>query len=221
MQEKISNKFRLFLVLLVFLTIFGLFLKIDKSAVESFFSQISFFYASVLFIFLYIIGTFFIWYLKDPLKVIGAFLFGAYFSTLFIYIAEIVNACIFFRLSKILGKDFVEKKISGKFKNIYEKLGNLDTVSVALLRAIPLVPYRVLDLSFGLTSFSLRRYLVIVILASLPRIFIIQFILSGVSTFSQDAIMKYFLENINVLRFYFLYFFLSFVVIFKIRGKVK
>ena len=89
-------RFIVFLIALTILLVLGNFFAIDQAKIDSFFKTIPLGFSSLAFIIFYIIGTFFLWYLKDPLKLIGAVIFGAYISTILIYIAEIVNAFIFF-----------------------------------------------------------------------------------------------------------------------------
>jgi uncharacterized membrane protein YdjX (TVP38/TMEM64 family) len=211
----------LLVVLAILLISLGQFFSVGQDEVSNFFKQFSLPWASVLFILFYIGGTFFLWYLKDPLKIIGALLFGPYLSTFFIYLAEIVNAYIFFMISKFGGETFLEKKLKGKPKKIYEKIGNLNLSWIFLIRAIPLIPYRVLDLSFGLSKLSFRKYLVVVLLASLPRIFWIQFILASMRGFSLQKAAGYFLENQLIFLVSIIYFVFTLIVAFVLHRKIK
>ncbi|MFO8052362.1 MAG: VTT domain-containing protein [Candidatus Omnitrophota bacterium] len=219
--NKPTIRFLLLVALIILLISLGQFFSIGQKEVSSFFQQFCLPWASVLFIFLYIVGTFFIWYLKDPLKIIGALLFGAYLSTFFIYLAEIVNAYIFFKISKSGGEAFLEKKLKGKSKKVYEKIGNLNLGWIFLVRAVPLIPYRVLDLGFGLTKLSFRKYLLVVLLASLPRIFWIQFILASMKGFSFQKAAGYFLENKLIFLVSIIYFIFTLIVAFILRRKMK
>jgi uncharacterized membrane protein YdjX (TVP38/TMEM64 family) len=90
-----------------------------------------------------------------------------------------------------------------------------------LIRVIPLVPFRILDLIFGLTKLPFRKYFFVVILASLPRIFWLQFILAGVKELSINKIIFYFMENRIIFIFSLIYFIFSGIVVFKIRKKLK
>ncbi|MFC1704080.1 TVP38/TMEM64 family protein, partial [Candidatus Omnitrophota bacterium] len=145
-----------------------------------------------IFVLLYVAGSFFIWVIKDPLKVVGAFLFGVYVSTFLIWIAEMINAVILFNLSRRLGRNFVESKLQGGFANLDKKIGHSGFWGVFALRAIILIPYRVLDLVAGLTSMSFRQYFLAVAFGSPLRIFIIQFVLGVISVnFFQEPALFY------------------------------
>ena len=219
--DKSNIRFFIFTGLLIVLVLGGGAFNVDSSKINSFLEKLPFIYSCIVFIFLYVVGTFFVWYLKDPLKIIGAIAFGAYISTGLIYISEIINACIFFNLSNILGKDFVERKLKGRFKFLYEKLENMNLGWVFILRAAPLIPYRILDLSFGLSKFSFRKYILAATLASLPRIFLVQFVLASIKGFSVPKIFEYFQNNTAVLMGVFLYSVIALWAAFKIMKKLK
>ncbi|MBW1744342.1 MAG: VTT domain-containing protein, partial [Deltaproteobacteria bacterium] len=120
-----------------------------------------------------------------------------------------------------LGKDYVEKTLRGKFKRFYERIDEINLGWIFLLRAVPLIPYRVLDISFGLSKLPLKKYILIVILASLPRIFWVQFVLAGMKGFSMNAAVAYFNEN-NVVFFLSLaYFVITLIVAFRIKRKFQ
>ncbi len=221
MSIKVNIRFLIFIGLILLFIFGGKLFAVDAEKIDTFLKKIPLLYSALAFVLLYVIGTFFIWYLKDPLKIVGAVIFGAYISTLLIYIAEIINAYIFFNISSILGRDFVDKHLRGKFKNFYEKVGQMSMGWVFLMRLVPLIPYRILDLSFGLSKFSFRKYLLIILLASPPRIFWIQFILAAVREFSVQKMMVYFLENRIIYFWSLLYCIFAIVIAFRLKKKLK
>jgi len=218
-MNSLKIRFSVFVVLIVVSIILSQYFSIDQDKINKFLEGTPIIYASFIFVILYVVGTFLIWYLKDPLKVVGAVLFGAYLSTVLIYVAEIINAYIFFNISHLLGQEFVEKNLRGRFKKFYERLENVNLGWIFMLRVVPLIPYRVLDLSFGLSKVRFRKYLIAILLASLPRIFWIQFILASVRGFSIDAMMSYFMENNTIFLFSLIYFILTAIVAFKIKDR--
>jgi uncharacterized membrane protein YdjX (TVP38/TMEM64 family) len=214
-------RFAILLILILALILLGRFISIDKDAIDHFLKRVPFAYSSVAFVFLYVGGTFFIWYLKDPLKIVGAIIFGAYWSTLFIYIAEIINAYLFFNISNRLGRDYLETSLRGRFRGIYDRIGEMNIGWIFLLRAVPLIPYRVLDLSFGLSKLSFKTYVLAVILASLPRIFWIQFVLTAMRGFSVQGAIQYFSDNMIIFSLSLVYLAISLIVLFRIRTKFQ
>ncbi|MCK9615060.1 MAG: VTT domain-containing protein [Candidatus Omnitrophica bacterium] len=227
MEEK--NKFKKILAkaiavfcLIGVIVILGHFFSGNLEKINTFLKKTPLIYSSLVFIMLYVLANFVVfWDVKDLLKPVAAVIFGAYLSTLFIYIAEIINAFLFFNISKILGRDFVEKILKGKFKNFYENLENISFSWIFMLRLLPLIPYRVLDAGFGLSKVSFRKYLAAVILASPPRIFWIQFIMASVGGFSFEKIMQYYQKNSLITFLVLIYFIISIVIAFKWKNKFK
>ncbi len=178
-------------------------------------------WSGLIFVFLYVAVTFFAWFSKDLFKLLGAVVFGAYLSSLFIWIAEIFNATILFHLSYFLGRDFVERSLPGKLKNFDQKLASAGFGGIFLLRIVPLVPFRFLDMAAGLTRVRFRQYLLAVIFGSPLRIFWVQYIITGVGkAFFKDprVLIEYFTVN---KFFYFLsliYVIVAIVVAFKMKN---
>lgn len=210
--------FILFIVVLVFLT--GQW-HIDSQKIDTFLKQIPWGYACVFFFLLYVASSFIVWDLKDILKIIGAIFFGAYVSAALIYIAEVVNAVILFNVSSVFGKAFVEKTVKGRFKNFYEKLKDVSFGWLFLLRLAPLVAYRVLDISFGLTKISFRKYMFVVVAGSLPRIVWIQFILSAVKGISMEKLVDYFLQHPGIFLWSFLYLVFAVVAVIMLKNRFR
>ncbi|MDD5194944.1 MAG: VTT domain-containing protein [Candidatus Omnitrophica bacterium] len=216
------KRFLAFIGIFAVLILLGKFFSFDTAKMNEFFKRIPIIYSCLAFIALYIIANFFIfWDIKDVLKIIGAVIFGAFLSTGLIFVAEIINALVFFNISNILGKEFLEKSLQGKFKGLYEKLGNLSFTWIVLLRLVPLIPYRILDVSFGLSGVRLKKYMLAVILASPPRIFFIQFPLAAVGEFSVGKIAAYFQSHPLILWSLFCYCIISFFFAVGLRRRLR
>lgn len=179
-------------------------------------------YSSIIFVTLYILANF-VFYadVKDFLKPIAAVMFGAYISTLLIYIAEIINAFIFFNLSRFFGMRFVERVLRGKFHKFYEKISDINFGWIFLLRFVPLIPFRILDVSFGLSRVSFKKYIWAVLLGSPLRIFWIQFILAAIGGFSMEKMLVYYRENTLVSVFTLVYFGIAVLIAIRIKRKLK
>ncbi len=169
----------------------GRFVQFDPEAYRAWIARFPPAYAGAVFIALYVGLTFFAWFAKDLLKIVGALSFGAYLSTLYIWIAELFNAAVLFHLSRALGRDFVGKRLGWDYAVWQEALAGRGLWTLFVLRAVPLVPYRLLDLFCGLTSIRFRDYFIIVFLGSPLRIFWIQLILAGVgqAVFSDPTVV--------------------------------
>ncbi|MDD5166093.1 MAG: VTT domain-containing protein [Candidatus Omnitrophica bacterium] len=227
MTIKINRNTVYFLFLiasLFFLWYWGRLVHFDTGAIEASLKKLPIFYAGIIFVVLYVVVTFFVWLSKDAFKFIAAVLFGAYMSTLFVYLAEIINAVILFGLSRHLGRGFVEKHLQAKYNNLDKKLGSINFFWLFLFRVVPLFPFRFLDLACGLTRISFKRYFLAVILGSPLRIFWVQYVLSGVgkSIFHNPyALSEYLLQNKPLFIFSFAYLILAILVAFKVKRKEK
>lgn len=213
-------KFLLLIILLIFIWYLGRFFKIDIEALGNALKKFPVFYSSLVYIILYVIITFLVIFSKDIFYILGAVLFGPALSAFLIYIAETINAFILFHLARILGRAYVEKRLQEKYKKLDETLGKISFFWLFLLRSVPLIPYRFLDLGAGLTKINFKKYLLAVILASPLKLFWIQYILSGVgkNIFKDPyALVEYFLSNKNLFLFSLVYIVVVITVAIKIN----
>lgn len=220
--KKYKHEFRflIFIIIIFLLWYLGRYFPVDTKNVEQYLKKFPVFYAGIIFIILYVIVTFFIWLSKDVFRFVAAVFFGAYISTLFIWIAETVNAFVLFHLARYLGRGFIENSLGKDSKNLDERLAKTNFFWLFLFRAAPLIPFRFLDLACGLTKISFKKYLLAVILGSLPRIFWVQFVLAGVgkSIFNNPyALTEYLMQNKTLFVFSFLYLLLVFLAVWKIK----
>lgn len=214
-----------FIILIVFLLLIwylGRFFRIDTEAIQKSVKGFPLIFGGILYILLYVIVTFFIFFSKDAFWLTAAVLFGAVYSTLFICIAEAINTVILFHLSRCLGRTYVEKKLTKKYRELDEMLGEVSLFWLFIFRVAPLIPYRFLDLAIGLTRIRFRRYFAAVILGTPLKMFWIQYILTNVgkNIFSNpSALVEYFLNNKTLFMFSFIYIILVIAVVLKLKFK--
>ncbi len=176
-------KFFLLIVLLFVCWLIGRYIPFDIEFYKQFLAQYPLALSGLIFVVAYVIMTFFVWFSKDLFRLAAAILFGAYWSTLFVWIAEMINLVILFHISRNLGREFVEQKF--KLKPVVTADDGHYFWRVFALRIVPIIAFKFLDLGFGLTKISFRKYFISLI-ASPLRIFWVQFILAGVG----DALFK-------------------------------
>ena len=214
------NKFLVFIIAIVLLWYLGRASHIDAQGIENYFKRFPVVYSGILYIALYVVVTFFIWLSKDVFRFAAAIVFGAYWSTLFIWIAETINAVILFYCARYLGRSFVEKSLKGSSKNLDQNLAKINFFWLFLFRATPLIPFRFLDLASGLTSIVFSRYMWAVVFGSPLRIFWVQYILSGVGKgiFRDPAALSGYLnQNPTVFVFSLIYILIVFLVVLKLK----
>jgi len=213
-------KFLILVIILILVWYLGGLLPLDTQRLEDSLKSLPILYSGLFYIIFYVIITFFIFFSKDLFYILGVVLFGAYLSALFIFIAEVINAFVLFHFAKLLGRAYVEKSFKKKYSHLDERLGGINFFWLFLLRATPLVPYRFLDLSAGLSKINFKKYLSAVILGSPLKLFWIQYILSGVGKGvlkDPAALVEYFLRNKVLFVFSLIYL----VVVVFIIGKLN
>ncbi len=221
-RNKHEIGFLVLIIALILMCYLGRYFHIDTSVLQRSLGRFPLLFRCALYIVLYVIVTFFIFFSKDVFWLMGAVLFGPALSALFICISEVINAGILFYLARHLGRAYVEKSLTEKYKKLDERLGKINFFWLFIFRVAPLIPYRFLDLAAGLTRIHFRRYLAAVIFGTPLKMFWIQYILFGVgeSMFKNPyALVDYFLANKTLLVFSFMYFILVILVVLKIRLK--
>lgn len=220
--KKNISRLSVFILSVALILLLGRFYHLDAERIEKFLKGFPLYYSGIVFIIFYCFFTFFIWLSKDVFRLIGALLFGAYLSTLFIWVAEIINCLILFHLARYLGRSFVERSLKTKQNNLDERLSRLNFLWILLFRAAPLVPFRFLDLAAGLTGISFAKYLLAAVLGSPLRIFWLQYILSSVGKgiYNNPYALAEFLSADKTLFFWSLmYLILVIIVAFKMKSR--
>ncbi len=213
-------RFLIFIGAIILFLGLGKFFHLDDQAIQQALKGFPLVWAGIIFIAAYVLVTFFFWFSKDVFRISAAFLFGAYLSTLFVFIAEALNAIILFSLARALGKDFVESKLGKRSSGLYQRLSRLNYFWLLGFRSAPFIPLRFLDLSAGLTAMGLARYMSVVMLATPLRIFWVQFILAGVGKsvyFQPEAVTNYLFANKGVFVLTLVYLILIILVAFKLK----
>ncbi|MCM8797778.1 MAG: VTT domain-containing protein [Candidatus Omnitrophica bacterium] len=194
----------------------------DTAGLERLLAKLPLYYSGILYIVLYVVVTFFIFFSKDVFWIIGALLFKPFLATVFICIAETINAFILFYLARYLGRGYVSRQVSKKYKTIDRKIGKISLFWLFIFRAAPLIPYRFMDLAAGLTRIRFRKYLIAVIVGSPIKMFWIEYVLYGVGANiikNPQAIVGYFASNKILLSFSLVYVLLVILVIMKLKKK--
>jgi len=209
-------KFILFLIIFSACWYLGRIFKVDIAFYQDFLSEFPLFLSGLIFVVLYVGTTTFIWFgPKDVLRISSAILFGAVVSTVFVWIGEMINAVVMFHLSRILGREYVQQRFRVKSQELDQMKDDSSLLGLIAWRINPLIPFRLMDLGFGLTQVSFRKYFIAIIAISFFRILWLQFILAGIGAnlFNDfSAMLNYFLDNQHVVQYSTLYFLAVIVV---------
>ena len=153
----------------------------DIQKIRFYLHQHPFWLSSAVFILMYVGITSLLWVgTMDIFRISGAIIFGPYWGTLFIWIAEILNAAILFHIARGLGQEFVLQKLGIKTDDLKYSKHKGGFWGALILRMNPLVPFRLMDLGFGLSKIEFKKYLWAVIFGSPLRILGSQFVLASV-----------------------------------------
>lgn len=110
-----------------------------------------------------------------PLTLLSGSLFGKFFGTVIALIGNTLGATSAFLLARYVLRDYVTNTILQKYPKIrsYDtKLINKGFSTVVALRLIPLFPFNALNFLFGVTSVSLRHYVLGSFLGMIPGTFV-------------------------------------------------
>jgi len=215
-------KFVVFIGIIALLWLIGKTLPLDKDTIKNSLTRFPLVLSCAIFVFSYVFVTFFIWFSKDIFRFVSAILYGPYISTLLVFVSEAINAFILFNMARYLGRDFVEEFLKKSGGNLDKKLSGTTFPWLLTLRAVPLIPFRFLDIFAGLTDMPFRRYFWAVALGSPIRIFWLQYALAiaGDTVFKDSRKFSEFVLN-NKFLFYsnLIYLVLVIIVFFKIRKR--
>lgn len=217
-------KFVLFILILVIFIILGNRYQINPEYIQDKLYRFPGLVMAAIFIAAYVLVTFFIWFSKDVFRLVAAFIFGAGLSTLLVWVAETINACLLFYFSRFMGGQFIQESISKeRLLNWQQRMErHSGFFSLLLLRAVPLVPFRFFDLFMGLSGISFRKFAVIVILGSPLRIFWLQYILAAIGRNifqGPAALINYLLEEKLLFMVSLVYLILALFLGYKLGGR--
>ena len=196
-------RFLLLIGFLIGLWFLGQTLNIDLDHVHAWLAQYPLWLSGLLYIIIYVGVTTLLWFgTIDFFRITGALLFGPYVSAALVYIAEICNASILFMVSRKLGREFVVQKFKLKSQDLQYAKSNTGFRWALALRMNLLVPYRFMDIGFGLTKVFFTKYFLAIVLGSPARILLVQLFIAGIGDvlFKKNVTPQ---ELFNVLSSYF------------------
>ena len=121
---KTSAKPTIFFLAVILIVAAGLYFLPPQEDLRRILKSIPFWLSAPVFVLLYVAANFVVIDIKDAFKLVGAIVFGAWVSAFLIYIAELINAVIFFNLSRRMGQAFVQRMLKNGTV-FYDKLSGL------------------------------------------------------------------------------------------------
>ena len=223
-RDSATAKFLILLGLALVFLLAGKFFHVEKASVQELLRGFPAAVSGAAFVILYVTVTFFVRLgPKDIFRIAAALVYGPYLSTLFVFAGEMINVAILFSLSRRLGRGYVESRLKGNMQKVDEALTQSGDWAIFLMRLTPIVPFRFLDLGFGLTRISLRKYFALSALGSPLRIFFLQFLLClGFDTVADPRkFTDYLLDNPTVFQIGLAYLILSALTLVLLKKKAR
>lgn len=145
---------------------------VSPEPLKAFFESIrGFWWAPVVYILFYAVGTLFA-FPGLLLTVLGGVTFGTAKGTLYVILGSNLGASLAFGLARWLGRDFVARHVKGPMDRVDRQLRNQGFLRVLQLRLIPLVPFNMLNYACGLSGVRYLHYLFASLIGMLPGIFV-------------------------------------------------
>ncbi|MEH6453519.1 MAG: VTT domain-containing protein, partial [Psychromonas sp.] len=128
----------------------------------------NFYLSSITYFVLYIIAT----AISIPgaaiFTLLGAALFGFWWSLLLVSFASTIGATLAFLFSRYLLRNWVQSKFGSKLKTINEGVDRDGDLYLLTLRLIPIFPFFLINLLMGLTTMTAKRYYLFSQIGMLP-----------------------------------------------------
>ena len=135
-------------------------------------------WAPIIYIAIYTIATILVMP-STALNLTGGAIFGPWLGTLWTSIGAIVAAIVAFIFARTSGREFVARKLAGKWQAMDAEIQQGGLFYMFAIRLLPIIPYGLVNFAAGLTSIRFRDYLLGTILGTVPGI--LPFVLLGSS----------------------------------------
>jgi uncharacterized membrane protein YdjX (TVP38/TMEM64 family) len=108
-----------------------------------------------------------------PMMAIAGIFFGFWEGFVYSSVAGLISALFMFVLARILGKAFVDRYLESRkslelIEKYDEKMARHGTLTVMILRIMPIMPFNVLNLIIGISKVSFKDYIVGTIIGLVP-----------------------------------------------------
>jgi uncharacterized membrane protein YdjX (TVP38/TMEM64 family) len=146
---------------------FGLVKKYIKSLGE---------FAVIAFIIIFVLRTFLLIFPYSVMVIFGGSVFGWRWGFLFSMIAVFLSATMAYFISKYLGKEFVQKLLRGKLKQLDSKVEEHGFKIILFMRLSTVFPYDILNYAAGLTKIKYRDFILGTLLGMTLETFSLNFL---------------------------------------------
>ena len=113
-------------------------------------------YTVIAFILIFLLRTFLVIFPYSVMVIFGGSIFGWRWGFLYSMIAVFLSASMAYLMSKYLGKEFVQKLLHGKLKQLDSKVEEHGFKIILFMRLSTVFPYDILNYAAGLTKLRYR-----------------------------------------------------------------
>jgi uncharacterized membrane protein YdjX (TVP38/TMEM64 family) len=104
-------------------------------------------------------------------------------------VAALVAAVISFAFTRTIGRDYMSKKLAGRWEAIDAEMRQGGLFYMFAIRLLPIIPYGIVNFAAGLTSIRFRDYLIGTSLGTIPGILPFVMMGSGLQALSSGNIL--------------------------------
>ncbi len=186
---KLKTSLVILIILCIIATALGIVLLggIDETQIQAWLEAAGI-WAPIIYIILYTVGTLLI-LPSTPLNLSGGAIFGLWEGTLWTTIAAVVAAIVSFTFTRTIGREFVARKLAGKWEAIDGEMRQGGLFYMFAIRLLPLIPYGIVNFAAGLTSIRFRDYIIGTLLGTVPGILPFVMMGSGLQSLKQGDIL--------------------------------
>ena len=116
------------------------------------------------------------------LSVTAGLAFGKGVGFFAIMAGALLGTTATFFISRNLGREFVERRLKGRFKSLDEKLEKRGFATVLFFRVIPIIPFEVLNYAAGLSKIKFREYFLATAIGFVPGVVVAVFFGDSLAT---------------------------------------
>lgn len=107
--------------------------------------------------------------------------FGGMKGVLISLVAAMISSALGYKLGTLMGPDHL-RRFSKVTESVLDKISHLSVISVAIIRNIPLAPFPVVNLVFGISNVSLATFMLGTFIGLLPGKLTLAFLGDSIST---------------------------------------
>lgn len=134
--------------------------------------------APLVYIILYTIATLLL-LPSTPLNLTGGVIFGTIWGTIWTSIAALIAAIMAFYFTRTIGKGIIQEKLAGRWEAINSEITQGGVFYIFAIRLLPIIPYGLVNFVAGLTSITVKDYIIGTSLGTIPGI--LPFVMMGSS----------------------------------------